>query len=103
MNAPVLQIKNTKCIHCGQEFEKRVPVADYKDPALHKGMIMVCSQCRKPMILGDADWRPLTREDFAKLPVRTKHYLLATAKGLEGLAASNKQWSPWDQKRLDGK
>lgn len=86
----------TKCLRCGVEFVKRVHQSGHSDGKLHKGMIMICSACSQPHILGDSDWRPLTREDFAKLAPIDQKRLLYTAQMLKAKAWTKKPWTPYD-------
>lgn len=87
---------DTKCVHCGIVFPKRMTMGK-TDGKLRKNQIMLCSSCGGAMILGDSQWRPFTKQDFAALPPQTKRALLVAVKGLEQTVGAGKEWSPYQQ------
>jgi len=97
---PVFNVNDTKCVHCKTPIVKRLTMADGRGALPSKGMIMVCSNCLHPMILGDTSWRPLEAKDFKRLPPESRKKLILVAKGIEGLLKSGGEWSPYDQKPL---
>ncbi len=88
--------KDLVCIHCKIPIPKRMPMANDRGGVLHKGMIMLCSACGGAMILGDSDWRPLTKEDFAALPLQAKRQLVFVANQLRAKLGAGAEWSPYD-------
>jgi hypothetical protein len=66
-----------------------------KGGKLTQGMIMLCSSCGGAQILGDSEWRPLTKEDFGRLPRQSKEALAKISRGLWDKLKSGAEWSPY--------
>lgn len=103
MSIPLYDISGTVCYNCKTPIVKRMTMADGRNGQMQKGMIMICSNCLRPMILGDTTWRPMNRADFEALPKASQQKLTMTAKGLEGLLKEGKEWTPYGSfKKADG-
>ena len=61
-------------------------------------MILVCSTCGGAQILGDVDWRPMTKQDFEALPMASKRALVTTVNGLRAPLNAGSEWSPYKQR-----
>jgi hypothetical protein len=92
----VFDNRDTFCVHCKIPFPKRMSMANSRGGALTKGMIMVCSCCGGAQILGDSDWRPLTKADFDVLPPQSKLALVSVVKGLQSRLKAGQEWSPYE-------
>ena len=91
--------RDTFCVHCKIPFPKRMTIADGRGGQMAKGMIMLCSACGGAQILGDSEWRPMTKQDFEALPPLSKEKLVATANALKARLKAGVEWSPYEQTR----
>jgi hypothetical protein len=91
----IYDMKDISCVHCKIPFPKRMSMVSGKGGKLTKGMIMLCSSCGGAQILGDSEWRPLTKEDFGRLPRQSKEALAKISRGLWDKLKSGAEWSPY--------
>ena len=95
MNKLVSNPTDFKCTSCGVEFPKRMPMRGIGDGQLHKGMIMVCSECASVSVLGDTALHPMTAEEFKALDTPTKRALVITRTEIEKTIKGGGKWSPY--------
>jgi hypothetical protein len=102
MSGQIYANKDIACVHCKIPFPKRMAMANSRGGTLSKGMIMVCSACGGAQVLGDSDWRPMTKRDFDVLPPKSKADLLTVVQGLKKRLETGKEWSPYGDHLVKG-
>lgn len=95
MSGEIYANKGLKCVHCKVDFPKQMSMKYGKGGKLAKGMIMVCSSCGGAMVLGDTEWRPMTKSDFDKLPHEAKLSLVMVVNQLKSKLKAGVEWSPY--------
>lgn len=85
--------KDWKCCWCKAEMQKRMSTTG--DGVLRKGLVIVCSNCARPNVLGDTGLHPLTKDEFMALSPESKRALLLTAQGVKQLVESGGTWNPY--------
>lgn len=86
-----------KCPNCNVEFPKRMSMTGRGDGKLHKGLIMVCSECAGIAVLGDTTLHPMTKEEFTALDQTTKRALFITRSEIEKTIKAGGKWSPHEK------
>lgn len=95
MNKPQPNPTDFKCPNCQVEFPKRMSMTGRGDGQLHKGLIMVCSECAGIAVLGDTSLHPMTAAEFAALDMPTKRALVITRTEIEKTIKAGGKWSPY--------
>ena len=86
-----------KCPNCQADFHKRTRMTNRSDGKLHKGLIMVCSECAGIAVLGDTTLHPMTKEEFVALDMVTKRALVITRTEIEKTIKAGGKWSPHEK------
>ena len=86
-----------KCPNCQADFHKRTNMTQRGDGKLHKGLIMVCSECAGISVLGDTTLHPMTKEEFTALDQVTKIALFITRSEIEKTIKAGGKWSPHEK------
>lgn len=90
MNAPRNHpVPNMACPSCGTTFNLATTVAGR--PGLHRGNIIICTNCANVLKVGDSSLYRMSRDEFEKLPNSQKAVIaVATVKVKEMLDDSKK-------------
>jgi len=59
--------KDCKCCYCQAALEFGTPLTKEAEAGIFKGLVIVCSNCGKFMIVGDSNIEPLTVAQFKSL------------------------------------
>ena len=94
MNKTQSNPSDFKCPMCNAEFPNRTSVSGRGDGQLHKGTIMVCSECSGISVLGDTNLHPMTAAEFKALDQPTKRSLYITKTEIECTLKAGGKWSP---------
>ena len=75
------------CPHCGMDINNAASVTPGSQNKVHKGLIIVCSACGAPSIVGDSSLEALTEVRFKELDPRTQQAIRITANKLKQIAS----------------
>lgn len=84
-----------QCPQCHADLPQAMSMVGHQQVQMRKGMIMVCSACATPLILGDTTFRPLSRAEFDRYPPQTKGTILATVNAIRQKVKKNGEWTPY--------
>lgn len=84
-----------RCPKCEADLPKAMSMVGNKEVRLARGMIIICSSCSTPLILGDTELRPLSRQEFDAYSHQVKGTIVATVKAVASKLKAGGEWSPY--------